>query len=197
MVAQGSRNLRDRRFSALRKMIEWKAFEHESGTYDLSHVHPYVATFEQPAKGSHPARQYVVNVAFSHHCFTRGLKETDDPNGALVYPHAKEQRVFDFERYEKSKQLRAIIAELPVSHCFHTDRGNFFSVRLLNSSTGEEESYEVYFKAFKSRSELTLVVQSAYVRDREHPGRPRKKKIGFLVVLYNTLKDKPIKPPPK
>lgn len=181
-------------------MIKWKAFEHESGTYDLSHVHPYLVTFEQPAQGERPPRQYEVQVIFSLHCFTRGAKPGDDLEGPLAYSTPRETRIFDFDRYEQSKQLASIIEALPKSHCFHTSRGNFFTVRLLNPSTAQEESYEVFFAASKSGEKpgrLNLFVQSAYVRDRRHQSQPRRKKISFFVILFNTLRDKPIKVPPK
>lgn len=179
-------------------MINWKPFEHESGTYDLSHLHPYMATFEQPGKGAQPARLYEVQVIFGLHCFTRGIGPGDDLQGPLAYADTRETRIFDHGRYECSKRLQKIIEELPKSPCYHTGHGNFFTVRLLNERTGSEESYEVYFTASRSGTKparVNLFVDSAYVRDREHTNKPMRKKISFFVILYNTLNAKPIKTP--
>lgn len=177
-------------------MILWKPFEHECESYDLSHLHPYMATFEQPAKGEQPARQYDVQVFFSLHCFTRGRGTGDDLQGPLAYSDSRETRIFDHARYECSKRLRTIIEELPKSPCYHTDHGNFFTVRALNEATGVEESYEVYFTASRSGTKparVNLFVQSAYVRDRLHTNQPVRKKISFFVILHNTLNARPIK----
>lgn len=181
-------------------MICWKAFEHASVTYDLSHVHPYLATFVQPAKGANPERAYEAQIIFSLHCFTRKAVAGDDLHGPLAYGDSRETRIFDFHRYDCSKQLRSIIDALPMSPCYHTDHGNFFTVRKINESTLVAETYEVYFAASRSTSKstpLNLFVQSAYVRDREHTNRPVRKKISLFVILHNTLHKQPIKAPPK
>lgn len=179
-------------------MIEWKPFVHEGITYDLSHLHPFVHTFEQPAKGGQPARAYQVQVIFSLHCFTHEADGSEDVTGPLGYADSRETRIFDFARYEQSKLLRDIVAALPTSPCFHTNHGNFFTVKSLNPATGQEETYEVYFTASRSSSKaapLNLFVQSAYVRDRLHVNKPARKKIGVFVILHNTLNGRPIKVP--
>ena len=72
--------------------------------------------------------------------------------------------------------------------------GNFFVIELVNSLNIPVE-YEIYFNAYKParKGPVTLVVQSAYVRDKAHmPDRPRAKLIKFVVILFNTLNNKPI-----
>jgi len=179
-------------------MICWRPFIYEGLSYDLSHLHPLEYSFEQAAQGDKPARNYLVQVIFSLHCFTRGAGETDDPSGALGYSDSRETRIFDFDRYEKSRQLPEIVRSLPESPCFHTQHGNFFTVRRFNTVTGQEETYEVYFTASRSSSKvipLNLFVQSAYVRDRQHANRPSRKKIGFFTILHNVMHGRPIKVP--
>jgi len=179
-------------------MIAWRPFVHEGTNYDLSHLHPFVHMFEQAAQAGKPARVYPVQVIFSLHCFTRGADGIEDPKGPLGYADSRETRIFDFGRYAQSQQLPEIVRALPTSPCFHTDHGNFFTVRLLNAATGQEDTYEVYFTASRSSSKvvpLNLFVQSAYVRDRLHANRPSRKKIGFFVILHNTLNGRPIKAP--
>jgi hypothetical protein len=179
-------------------MIAWRPFVHEGVNYDLSHLHPFVQTFEQAAQGDKPARNYQAQVIFSLHCFTHGAVGTEDLQGPLGYADSRETRIFDFDRYEQSRQLPDIVRALPVSPCFHTDHGNFFTVKNCNPATGQEATYEVYFTASRASSKavpLNLFVQSAYIRDRLHTNRPSRKKIGFFVILHNTLNGRPIKAP--
>jgi hypothetical protein len=179
-------------------MIAWRAFVHDGQTYDLSHLHPQLINFTQKAKGEKPAREYEVQLVYSLHCFTRGCHADVATDNALAYSDSRETRLFDFGRYECSKQLPEIVRALPVSPCYHTGHGNFFTVKLFNALLGEEETYEVYFKASRSSTRpvrLTLFVQSAYVRDRAHGNPPSRKKINFFVILHNTLHRKPITMP--
>jgi hypothetical protein len=179
-------------------MMEWRAFVHAGVVYDLAHLHPFVHTFEQPAKGGKPACFYPVQVIFSLHCFTRAANGPDEVTGPLGYSDSRETRIFDFARYAQSKLLPDIVANLPTSPCFHTNHGNFFTVRSLNPATGQEATYEVYFTASRSKSKaapLNLFVQSAYVRDRLHVNKPVRKKIAFFVILHNTLNGRAIKLP--
>ena len=111
----------------------------------------------------------------------------------LLYSDSRETRVFDFVRYELSKQLPQIIQSLDKRKCYHTGKGNYFTVDIQD--VGE---YDVYFKVARSskRGSLTLFVQSAYVRDQNHAeNRPRKKPIRFSIIAYNTLMGKGIKQP--
>jgi hypothetical protein len=57
-------------------------------------------TYVQEAKVDKPARCYKVDVIFSLHCFTRGIKDGEQPDPALCYSDDRETRVFDFLRYE-------------------------------------------------------------------------------------------------
>ena len=164
------------------------------------HLHPQFVTFTQASKGGLPARVYYVQVIYSLHCFTRGTRPVDDVSSPLAYADSRETRMFDFKRYECSKQLPSIVSGLPSAPCFHTGHGNFFTVKLLNQTTGQEETYEVYFTASRSSAKpvcVNLFVESAYVRDREHNNRPARKKINFFVILHNTLHSKPINPSPQ
>ena len=79
-------------------MIAWKPFTHEGTSYDLSHLHPFVHTFEQAEQVGKPARSYPVQVIFSLHCFTRGADGIEDPKGPLGYADSRETRIFDFGR---------------------------------------------------------------------------------------------------
>lgn len=97
-----------------------------------------------------------------------------------------------------SKRLPVIIEELPCRKCFHTGKGNFFSIDMIDDQ-GRRIEYDIFFAASRSlKGGLNLFVQSAYVRDALHASsRPHQKPIGFLVILFNTLNNRPIKLPPK
>ena len=81
--------------------------------------------------------------------------------------------------------------------CYHTGKGNFFIVELVDDS-GQRVEYEVYFKVSKSeyKGKLRLFIESAYVRDKQHHNsRPRQKKISFFVIAHNVKLGKGVRLP--
>jgi hypothetical protein len=175
--------------------MKWQPFLHQDTAYDLSHLHPTSLTYEQPAKEDKPALTYTVEVRFSLHCFTRGIGDGEHPDPALLYSDSRETRIFDFRRYELSKQLPGIVQNLSRRKCYNTGKGNFFTVVVIGAQ-GQPIDYDIFFEASRStRKGLVLFVQSAYARDAQHGSRPRAKPIGFYVILYNTLNNKPIRMP--
>ncbi len=179
-----------------RRYWQWKPFKFEGVIYDLAHLHPKQTTYRQAATGDKPEREYRVDVIFSMHCFTRGMKDGETPDAALLYRDSRECRIFDFRRYRLSKYLPAIVEELHKRKCYHSGRGNFFVVEIITEDGGRAD-YEIFFEASRSSTKgvVNLYVQSAYVRDTRHANRPKKKPIGLTVILYNTLNNKPIKIP--
>ena len=152
-----------------------------------------MVNYLQISQDKKPARTYNTQVIYSLHCFTRGKKD-EDSNKSLYYSDLRECRVFDFLRYELSKQLPEIIESLINRQCYHTGKGNFLVVEILNKN-GDRYNYEIYFKLNRSpKGILTLHIQSAYSKP-IHESNPKKKKIGFHVILFNTSIDKPIKQP--
>lgn len=179
--------------------MKWNPFKHQGKLYDLSHLHPVSMRYEQPAKDGKPARVYKVDVQFLLHCFTRGARKGEQPDHALLYSDNRETRIFDFQRYELSTRLPKIVECLAQRKCYHTGKGNFFSIEVIDED-GTIIEYDVFFTASRSSNKgvINLYVQSAYVRDEEHgTNRPDKKPIGFYVILHNTLSGKAIKPGPK
>lgn len=176
-------------------MILWTPFNHNNVVYNLDHLHPKTVTFVQPAKGNLPEQTYVVDVEFGLHCFTRERKDTDDI--ALIYSDAREQRVFDFHRYDLSKHLPDVVDALHRRKCYHTKHGNFFTIEIIQEE-GKASQYEVYFTLSRSskRGVLNLSLQSAYVRDRNLKTGRLKKSVGFFVLLFNTLNNKETHPAP-
>jgi hypothetical protein len=179
--------------------MQWRQFEFEGKIYDLRHLHPISIRYEQSAKGDRPALFYNVDIIFSLHCFTRGFQPGEEPETALFYGDARETRIFDFQRYELSKRLPEIIQDLPRRKCYHTGKGNFFPVDIINAEDRSFIEYDIFFTASRSARKkgiINLYVQSAYVRDTEHgSNRPREKPIAFNIILSNTLNKRPIHPP--
>jgi hypothetical protein len=176
-------------------MIKWNPFVYEGEVYDLGHLHPKSITYKQEAKDGKPERVYKVEVSYGLHCFTRGIKDGEKPEKSLLYSDSRESRVFDFQRYKLSEYLPSIIDKLHETRCHHTGKGNFFVIEMVTED-GEHVDYEMYFQASKSTRKgiINLYVQSAYVRDDLHASnRPKKKRINFMVILYNTISNIPIK----
>ena len=105
--------------------------------------------------------------------------------------------MFDFQRYQLSKRLPALVEGLSKRKCYHSGKGNFFTVELVDEQTRSRVEYEIYFTASRASKKgiVNLYVQSAYVRDREHQNRPQRKPIGFHIILYNVLNGIEIKVP--
>ncbi len=144
--------------------------------YDISHLERRSIEYVQSATAKDPERRYRVEVTYSDHCYT---KRDRDGN-----------RLFDAERYEQSRLLPRIIAELMHRECHHTGRANFVTLDIDGVRT-----YEVYFEVFK-KSGLHLRVQSAYIRDKDRTaGRPGRARIKFHTILFNIQNGKPIHPP--
>src|SRR2546428_29181 len=102
----------------------------------------------------------MADVIYSLHCFTRGM-ENEPPDPALLYGDTGEPRIFDFRRYELSRRLPEIIGGRMTRKCFQTDRGNFFTVEIIDD-TGDLVEYEMYFTASKSsrrKDVINLFVQ--------------------------------------
>ncbi|HTH75110.1 MAG TPA: hypothetical protein VL635_11955 [Trinickia sp.] len=179
-------------------MIEWAAFTYAGVRYDLSHLHPRRLTFTQPPSDCRPERTYAVQLIYSLHCFTRSAEHGEPIDAALLYGDSRETRVFCERRYRMSKALPRIVDDLGRRPCYHTGKGNFFVVELIDD-LGAKREYEVYFTASRAseRGVLNLFIQSAYVRDREHRrNRPKKKPVRLYVILHNTLTNRPLKEPP-
>lgn len=179
-------------------MIAWFPFRSSEATYDLSHLHPRRIEFVQAAKGDLPERRYQVQLIYGLHCFTRSPAPGEAIDPTWQYSDSREARIFCPRRYEFSKLLPGIVESLAARPCYHTEKGNFFVIELVDE-VGITQQYEVYFTASRAteRGVLNLYVQSAYVRDKAHLNRPQRKSIRLQVILYNTLHNKPIKAPPR
>jgi hypothetical protein len=170
----------------------------EGVIYDLSHLDPLSFDFVIPEKDGRPRQLYAIDVIFSWHCFTRGIAPGEDFPKALAISRGRETRLFDERRYRFSRQLPGIIRDIGSRKCFHTGKGNFFTVEFIDEE-GARVEYTIFFKVSQSvtRSGLTLRVESAYARGSRVPvGRPRPPRpVRFSVIAYNTATGKPIREP--
>jgi hypothetical protein len=165
-------------------MIKWRPYSLNGVVYDLTHLHPTTVKYTQDQKDG--AREYTVDVAFGLHCFTRGAADGEIVDPKAQYADAKESRVFDKDRYELSKRLPDLVKALSTAKCYHTDRGNFFTVDIIREEN-KILQYEVYFTIFLSGTgTLVLRVQSAYVRDSKHRVNRKGKSVRFFILLFNT-----------
>lgn len=175
-------------------MTAWRALSIDGIVYDLSHLHPRRVSFGQPAKQHLPVRHYVVQIIFGLHCFTRSVRPGESVRADWLYSDRRETRIFCVRRWGHSKRLPDIVEGLACRPCYHTGKGNFFVVELLDDD-GIARDYEVYFSATRAaeRGVVNLYVQSAYTRDK--PQKRRYKPIRLHVILFNTLTGRPIKMP--
>ena len=154
-------------------------FYHDNATgkkYDIRHLRRHTVEYIQVAAGGKLERRYSVEVSYSGHCYTKR-----EPSGI---------RVFDIGRYEQSKLLPRIMAELMIRECHHAGMMNFVTFDI-----DEHRTYEVYFEVYKKDGNLHIRVQSAYIRDKTRlSSQPRRAKIRFSTILFNVLHNKPIHP---
>lgn len=173
--------------------MKWQAPTIGGNIYDLSHLDDFDFEFIVPAKDDKPEQVYLINVLFSMHCFTRGIRDGESYHPELLYRDSRETRLFDERRYRLSMQLPDIIREIGTRRCFHTPYGSFFTIEVIEE--GENRlHYTIYFKVSRSvkRGGLNLFVESAYPQDKiTQPFRPTP--IRFGIIAYNVTTGKPIK----
>lgn len=172
-------------FNTVEEITGWRHFSFNSQTYDLSHLNAHVVEyldFRNPSK----QKSYRFIVTYGSHCFTEDLEKLSREEAQmLMYQAPKENRPFNFERYELSKQLPDIIKSLGEKSTlvFHGGYGKFATIKVIDSN-GDEIDYFVPFAVFREKKKLRLHVQSAYPKY-ERMGKV--KKVGFFVIANNLL----------
>jgi len=140
----------------------WQPFEHGGIPYSLSHLDAHEITY----KGQKQDYKFVVT--YGLHCFA---KDTTAFNIPLVYGDGREMLTICMERYEASKQIRKILTNLPAMKLFHTDADKFFTLDMINSTTGQYEPYKVCIAFYKEKRLLRMHILSAFFV-RTGPGSP-------------------------
>lgn len=176
--------------------MKWTPFTYEQKAYPLDHLHSQTITLITPATNNKPEQQYLINVDYSLHCFTRGARQGEAIPSTLAYSDNREARIFDFNRYELSKLLPEIIADLSQRQCYHDPHGNFYIYETADSD-GKKYYYCIFFTLSRAgkRAGLNLYVSSAYAKDTQ-PYKRKQKPIRFRVLAHNISKNKPVKAAP-
>lgn len=139
-------------------MAHFKSKTIKGQVYDLAHLDPF--TFSQNVDGV----EVVVRVEFSSHCFTEKVGPEHTPD--LIYQVGSERRAFCVDRYELSKQLPGLIANLGDQRVYHTARGSFLILRDHAAPEGKVP-YVVFLRAFRAtnkRVDVQIIVESAYLK---------------------------------
>jgi len=172
--------------------MRWSDFEYKGKVYSLSHLHPFACAYPHPSGDGTFCN---VLVRFSMHCFTRSSLDGEIYDNNLEYEDNREKRVFDFYRHELSFNLPDAIKELNSKKCFHTNKGNFFTVELVDNGGGVVE-YEIFFdihKVKKGNNGLALQIQTAFVRSNDYKtSMPKKRNIKLKVIIGKRLMNKKI-----
>jgi hypothetical protein len=180
-------------FNTVQEVTRWKKFSLGEIIYDLSHLDAHFVTYVDSSDKANPIF-YKFIVTYGLHCFTRdtGDISTEDL-ASLMYSAPKESRPFNFERYELSKNLPAIVNALanPETLVFHAGYGKYASVKVLDAS-GVQIDYFVAFAVFKESKKLRLHVHSAYPKP-ERIGKIQK--VRMLVLAKNLLEGKKLPKP--
>lgn len=140
----------------------WEPFEHDGETYSLSHLNAHEITY----KGQKQDYKFVVT--YGLHCFA---KDGTFHNIPLMYEDGREQLTICMERYEASKQIRSILANLPDVPLYHTAAEKYFTLHMMNSATGQMEPYKVCVAFYKEKRLLRMHILSAFFA-RTGPGAP-------------------------
>jgi hypothetical protein len=163
---------------------EWRNFTLNEKIYDLSHLNAHSVEYIDD-RDTDKKVNYKFDVTYSFHCFTKDTGNIDDDEKLrLIYKSPLESRSFNFERYELSKNLPAIIESLGQSSTLvcHAGYGNYAAVKIMDF-LGNEITYFVYFKVFSEKKKFRIHVASAYPR--EEKGKIRKVK--FFTIAKNLL----------
>ncbi|WP_392340123.1 heat-shock protein [Moritella marina] len=168
---------------------QWKSFYIDETEFDFSHLNACKHTFQHPERNE----SYTLFFTFSHHVFTRGLKEEENLDLLSIYPYPSDQRAFDVTRFELSKHLPQIVELLPEKFCYHGGYSRYCSCKITQDD-GTEIVYQVVYRVWKERGKMRFHIESAYPLQ-ERLGRV--KKVNFWVICYNLLHGKKLPQPAK
>ncbi|MCE0802962.1 hypothetical protein LVQ77_22110, partial [Buttiauxella sp. S04-F03] len=140
----------------------WPSFEHGGVSYSLSHLDAHEITY----KGEKQDFKFVVT--YGLHCFAKDATPFNIP---LVYEDGREKITICMERYEASKQIRHILANLPDMLLYQTVAEKYFTLDMMNSATGQLEPYKICIAFYKEKRLLRMHILSAFFV-RTGPGAP-------------------------
>jgi hypothetical protein len=168
---------------------QWNSFNFDEVEHDLSHLDACKQIFRHPTRNE----TYTLFFTFSHHVFTRGIKQNETPNTAIIYPYPKDERVFDAARFKLSKNLPLIVETLQDQFCYHGGYSRYCSCK-IDQEDGTEIRYQVVYRVWKKQGKMRFHIESAYPL----PDKLGKvKKVNFWVICHNLLAGKKLPLPAK
>jgi len=179
------------KFNTVNEIKSWRPFVFKNTMYDLSHLDAHIVDYIDEKKG----KNYKYIVTYSFHCFAKDNPDlSTEESNLLTYKTKKEERHFNFERYELSKHIPNIIASLgnASTTCFHAGYSRYANYKIKDDN-GNTINYFIVFTSFREKKKLRLHVESAYPVELSKQGKM--KKIDFFVIAHNTLVGKKIRMP--
>ncbi|MEP3350961.1 MAG: hypothetical protein ABJN96_13540 [Marinomonas sp.] len=166
---------------------QWKSFNVGSDVYHLDHLNSCKHLFDHPERNE----SYLLYFTFSHHVFTRSIKDGEKLDPAQIYPYQRDKRVFDPIRFELSKHLPKIIETLPEQFCYHGGYSRYCSCK-ISQGDGSVIYYQVVYRVWRARGKMRFHVESAYPLN---GALGKVKKVNFWVICHNLLLDKKLPRP--
>lgn len=166
---------------------QWKSFTIDGTAYDFSHLNACKHTFQHPVRNE----SYTLFFTFSHHIFTRGIKEEENLESTQIYPYPSDERTFNLARYKLSQYLPQIIETLPEQFCYHGGYSRYCSCK-IDQENGTRIYYQVVYRVWKERGKMRFHVESAYPLQ---GNLGKVKKVDFWVICYNLLRGKKLPQP--
>lgn len=168
---------------------QWKSFNIGSDVYHFDHLSSCKHLLVHPERNE----SYTLYFTFSHHVFTRNIKEDEAVGSEQFYPYPSDKRVFDETRFELSKHLPKIIETLPEQFCYHGGYSRYCSCK-ISQEDGSVIYYQVVYRVWKERGKMRFHVESAYpLQD----GLGKVKKVNFWVICHNLFRGKKLPKPAK
>lgn len=164
---------------------QWKSFSDGINEYHFNHLNSCKHLFTHPERNE----SYTLYFTFSHHVFTRSIKENENADPAKIYPYPSDERIFDENRFKLSKHLPEIVQTLPNQFCYHGGYSRYCSCK-ISQEDGSEIYYQVVYRVWKERGKMRFHIESAYPLQ-ESLGKV--KKVNFWIICHNLLRGK--KPP--
>lgn len=155
-------------------MTRWAQFVDCDGSrFDLSHFHDHVRAFRLAPTVARPkAREVVVRVSFSLHCFTRAAVSGEVVSECQIYHKNEQGRLFCPQRHGLGFELGRILDSILDKNCYLTDQKNRVLFSAVQSLAGDE--YAVFFTLRRASkctgADANMMVLSAHARAGFRPG---------------------------
>jgi hypothetical protein len=133
-----------------------------SETWTFDHLAPHSFPYSIETGGR--VVTLSVDVSYSCHCFSRDPGDGEVPPAELLYEHGKDHRILDAVRYEFSKRLPGLIADIDQRRILFAGPENFLTLEATDAE-GVAGYYQVFFVLYRkvgTKQRLELRVQSAY-----------------------------------